>query len=189
MEALVGMKPNPKPSDPSDNKYLKYFIAAMIMGTAISNIFVARRMKTFFKQTTPYNTTTSNKTSWNAQSTNHYETEEARLWRIAEERRYQEKIREFNYNRERAKQMKENFGFGSFPTEISKAMAKLDIKSEDMEGEKIKSKYQRLAFSFHPDTIPLNDNRKKDYEKKFQEINDAYRKLMAYVRKENGKSG
>jgi len=50
----------------------------------------------------------------------------------------------------------------------------LNVKKNDSE-ENIKKSYKKLAIKFHPDKV--KDDKKKEYEEKFKEINEAYSTL------------
>jgi len=57
----------------------------------------------------------------------------------------------------------------------------LNVKKTDSD-EIIKKSYKKLAMKFHPDKA--EENKKKEYEKKFQEINEAYDTLSNSEKKQ-----
>ena len=164
-------------NDKGDSGVLKYVIAALVLGSAVSNIFVAHKMK-FFHISTPFKKPTrksSTEREHSSTTSQAYETFKKRL----EEDQRRERMN--NYKDKGTSWINSN---DTYPKNIMIAMTKLNINESDLRRDKIKQSYQKLALTCHPDTIPYTDTiRKKELEQKFQGINDAYRILINFIDK------
>lgn len=168
---------------PNDGIF-KYLIAACIIGTAIGNMFVARKMKSFQHMSSPFSN------SKTAPSNGDYVRQ-----RLAEEQRRRERIRNFEHQREQTERIRQQFdrrfrgvtSCDSYPDYVRSALRVMEVSDPPklLSKEYVKQLYQSMAMKYHPDRIPVNDKRKGEYDKKFKDIVEANQVLVQYLSQVN----
>lgn len=193
-------------SKSSDNDILKYLFAACIFGTALGNMFVSSKFKSYRTVSVPFvNKSTSSKTKSKKhdQTENYYDYDEEIRKRSAEELRHKERIRNYNFQREEAERIKRQYdnwsnkhrrgvqiGNELYPHRVVNALKVLQIHPEihPLTKDQVKSAFHNMATLYHPDkllaspTTRLESNAlKQEYETKFNEVNSAYQELLIYI--------
>jgi hypothetical protein len=176
-----------KPNN-NDSGILKYLIAACVLGTAIGNMFVARKMKSFQHISSPF----ANASKTSSSSSN----EDFLRRRFAEEQRRRERIRDFEYQREQTERIRQQFerkyggrmySGSDYPLDVQSALKVMEVAEppKKLSKEFVKQLYQSMAMKYHPDRIPLNDKRKAEYDRKFKEIAEANRVLSTFTERQS----
>ena len=175
---------------------LKYFIAAGVLGMAVGNMFVARRMRSISKMKVP---TGENMTGHSSSSSQRVDTNRSRRAR-EEAARQTQRFREFNYQREQQEQVKKayqtwargRFDHSARPKEgggtlaaMQPSLITMGLSSTQLPSRKeIKDAYARLAMDQHPDKhvcSDVDDAARARLQRRFAESTEAYRNLLKQI--------
>ena len=191
---------------PQSDSYLKYFIAASVVGACIGNMFVARRMRGIMKMKVPTADSTT-AAGWAPPSGAHQQqtvagASQAQAGTRAEEEaarsRQAQRARDFNYQRDQQEQVHEAYRtwartkydpklrprHGGMQLEVMVPFLRaLSLPTTQLPSKKeVKDAFQKIAMMCHPDVVPEdNPERNTRLKSKFTEANEAYKYLLQKI--------
>lgn len=178
--------------------YLKYFLAASVIGACIGNMFVARKMRSIMKLKVPARDSTT-ASGWApppptpSPHASHFRVEEA-----SARARQDQRVRDYNFQREQQEQVHEAYRTWArhkFDQKYRPQVGRtndvgLDAMTPHLQAlglptlqlpskVEVKEAYAKIAMSTHPDRVPEGSLERPRLQRQFRESTDAYKALLA----------
>ena len=176
---------------------LGYVIAACMLGAAVGNMFVARRLRSFSKVKSPYKenaytSTSSSSSSSSSSSQQQQQTQQQahqhRARMSEEEARAEQRFREYRYSQEAKEKVRQQYEawakkkMSGVTVDGVDGYMRSQMMALEMDTTKhpttpdVKAAYRAFALKHHPDRLP--PEQKKKAESKFAEATSAYKTLL-----------
>lgn len=182
------------PPAAQEGGYLKYFLAASVIGACIGNMFVARKMRSIMKLKVPGRESTT-ASGWApppptpSPHASHFRAE------AAERARQDQRVRDYNFQREQQEQVHEAYrtwarhkfdqryrprtadvGFDDMTSHLQA----LGLSTSQLPSKvEVKEAYAKIAMSTHPDRVPEGSLDRPRLQRQFRESTEAYKALLA----------
>lgn len=178
-----------------EDGYLKYIIAASVLGMCIGNMFVMRRYKGILRMNVEnYSKTTNNTNNNNTHKTsnnnnqyyNHYKSKSE--WEKAEaeaDERFRQRFKEYEYQQQQFNQTRESYEKRNrtvLPDNLKNAFLALNLLPKVHSSAEIKEAYRVCALRYHPDRIPVDDPKRDELTKKFKQATMSYKLLLDHFK-------
>ena len=191
-------------SEKENEKTLGYVIAAIALGAAVGNMFVARRLRSFSKIKSPYKETNNHTNSGTATAAEHTmnggsQQQHHHQWKdmSEEEKRQEQRYKNHNYQQEQQEKVRQQYEAYATKKKIPNTgdngvdgymRSHLVILHMDQSKKptitEVKEHYRKYALMYHPDRLPVGDSKRKQYEQKFSEATSSYKTLKELIGKE-----